>query len=986
MPELDRRDFLKIVGLSAGAAATVACKEPVEKIIPYLNQPEEIVPGIATYYASTCRECPMSCGTIVKTREGRPIKVEGNPADPISQGKLCLRGQASLYRTYDATRFRSPLVRDADLLIATAWEKGMETLVAKLKEHAGRVAFIGGLETGTLDSLIDSFVTAIGAQRVRFEPFAHEALRQANKVVFGEDAVPSFELEKSDFVIAFGSDWEETWLSPVHNQIGYAKSRRMGQGYSVYVGPRLSVSGAEMDEWLAPNPGSEIQLALALAAEVAKAKGTDMGGAAGPLRRFSARGAAAETGIPADRIVAVAARMAAAEAPVALPPGNELQGSNAAQFAAAVMLLNAASGALGNTVVFGPDHNVTRLSRFSDVKELAGKMRGGEITMLLVHGSNPVYAAPPLGFADAMKDVYTVSFSSANDETTALADLVLPDHTPYESWGDAEPVAGVRLVQQPTVQPLMDTRAVGDVLLDAGRALGHGEALPQGSFRDVVAASWSSTGFDQALATGGSFRRASARTIGIADTAGSLSFESARLAGEGDLALVVYPSLSFYDGRSARIAMLQEVSNPVTKLVWGSYAEIHPDTAASLGVEAGDVVRVSTDAGSIELPVFPHETLRPDVIAIEAGQGHQPVDPHAPDPDSLQRRNQIGVNALALLGGAVDSTSGGLAWYSAKAVVEKTGETRLMPLTQPTFDQEGRGIAQVVPLATHARGGNEHHDEHADDGGHGDSYAPVDPAAVPYADAMHLETKPFDPADDGRDPDYRWGLTLDLDACTGCNACITACVQENNIPTIGETIVRQGREMHWIRMERYVEHAGDAVQVYHVPMMCQHCGSAPCETVCPVFATYHNDQGLNVMVYNRCIGTRYCSNNCPYKVRRFNYFPYDTLIRDPEQLALNPDVTVRSKGVMEKCSMCVQRINGARDTAIVEGRTIREGEFTTACAQTCPSNAITFGNYKDPESQVTKNNRDPRAYWVFHHLNTRPGVTYLKSIDRSEKV
>jgi molybdopterin-containing oxidoreductase family iron-sulfur binding subunit len=257
---------------------------------------------------------------------------------------------------------------------------------------------------------------------------------------------------------------------------------------------------------------------------------------------------------------------------------------------------------------------------------------------------------------------------------------------------------------------------------------------------------------------------------------------------------------------------------------------------------------------------------------------------------------------------------------------------------------------------------------------------------VPYADAMHLETKPFDPADDGRDPDYRWGLTLDLDACTGCNACITACVQENNIPTIGETIVRQGREMHWIRMERYVEHAGDAVQVYHVPMMCQHCGSAPCETVCPVFATYHNDQGLNVMVYNRCIGTRYCSNNCPYKVRRFNYFPYDTLIRDPEQLALNPDVTVRSKGVMEKCSMCVQRINGARDTAIVEGRTIREGEFTTACAQTCPSNAITFGNYKDPESQVTKNNRDPRAYWVFHHLNTRPGVTYLKSIDRSEKV
>jgi molybdopterin-containing oxidoreductase family iron-sulfur binding subunit len=977
MPEIDRRDFLKIVGLSAGAAATVACREPVEKIVPYLNQPEEVTPGIASFYASTCRECPASCGLIVKTREGRPIKVDGNPADPISQGRLCVRGQASLLRTYDASRLAGPLKRGADgIMVPTTWEDGISILVDKLREHSGKVAFLGGLETGTLDGLIDDVLAAIGSpNRVRFEPFAHEALRKANEQLFGTASVPQFRFERADLIVSFGADWQETWLSPVKQQIGYADARRGGKAFAVYVGPRLGLSGADMDEWLAPVPGTEIQLVLALLREVALVKRADLGALSGRLRSQTTAGAAEATGIPVARIRSLARRIADAEAPLVLPPGNELQGSNATGLAAAVQLLNFASGAIGKTVVFGPDHNLDRLDGFSDLKNLAGRLRSRAVGMLLVHGANPVYAAPALGFAEAMASTFTVSFASANDETTALADLVLPDHTPYESWGDSEPLRGVRLLQQPTIRPLRDTRATGDVLLEAARALGVGQSLPSGSFKDAIAARWADLGFDNALANGGVFNPAPPRSVSLVAGADTATFENAKLSGEGDLVLLVYPSLSLYDGRSARFATLQEVPNPVTKLVWGSYAELHPDTAARLGVELGDMLRVTSEAGQLELPVVVNETLRSDVIAIEAGQGHQPVEPGAPDPDNLKLRSQIGQNAYALLSGTTDAESGALAWLSAKVRAEKTGATLLMPLTQPTFDQEGRGIAQATSLAAVLG---------LDEGGHEAPASGGEHHERPYADAMQLETVDFDPAGDARSPDYRWGMVIDLDTCTGCNACVTACVQENNIFAIGEQLVRQGREMHWIRLERYVEHHGDEIEVRHAPMLCQHCGSAPCESVCPTFATYHTGEGLNAMVPNRCIGTRYCSNNCPYKVRRFNYFPYDRFLREPEQLRLNPDVTVRSKGVMEKCSFCVQRISAAKDQAAFEGRTVRDGEVTPACAQTCPSQAITFGNHKDPASRVSKQRADGRAYWVFHHLNTRPAVTYLKSIRRGE--
>jgi molybdopterin-containing oxidoreductase family iron-sulfur binding subunit len=621
-------------------------------------------------------------------------------------------------------------------------------------------------------------------------------------------------------------------------------------------------------------------------------------------------------------------------------------------------------------VQFGSGWNSAGLARFGELKELAGQMRGGEIAVLLVHGVDPVYAMPEaFGFADALASVpFKVSFSSASDETTALADLVLPDHTPFEAWGDAEPVRGVRRLQQPTIRPIFDTRATGDVLLDVGRALGKGDALPKGTFRDLVLAAWGATGVDAALAAGGSFQPAPSTPVSLAPTVASLEFAPAEFAGQGDVVLVAYPSLQFYDGRSARFPALQELPDPVTKATWGSYAELHPETAASLGLREGDHVRLTTDTGALELPVLPHEAVAKGVVAVAVGQGHQPVEPDLDvnlrwaQRDWLHRRERIGVNVLSVLPGPLDPISGGLAWYSAHARLEKTGAWSRVLKVQPTFDQEKRGFAQATTLAALAGAEDDH------------------------GDGPHLMTRPYDPAKDS-DPasPYRWGMSIDLESCNGCNACVVACAQENNLRPTGPELVARGREMQWIRIERYVEHRDGELEVRHAPLLCQHCGAAPCESVCPVYATYHNPEGLNSMIYNRCIGTRYCSNNCPYKVRRFNYLPWDLEVREPEQLGLNPDVTVRSKGVMEKCTFCVQRISFARDRARERGRDVRDGEVVTACEQACPTRAIVFGNLKDPESRVSRLRGDPRAYRALEHLYTRPAVSYLKSILRAER-
>jgi anaerobic selenocysteine-containing dehydrogenase/Fe-S-cluster-containing dehydrogenase component len=1038
MAELDRRDFLKLVGISAGGAAAAGCSELPEKLIPYVIQPEEITPGLAVIYASTCQECSVGCGVHVRTREGRPVKLEGNPDHPINRGKLCARGQAGLGRTYHADRYQKPLARDASgQLQPVAWDQAIAQLSAAVGASRGKVAVLTAPVGPTLSGVLDGWLAAAGGTRVDYEPFAPEALRRATETVFGVASVPIFDLSDTDFVIDFGGDSLSTGLSPVEHarQIAAARDAAQEAGRAarlVYVGPRLDETASHADEWLPAKPGTEglIALAIARAAVDANGSGGEIGAAASAIARqlsgFGADAVAAKAEVSADAIRRIGAALAKAKRPVALPPGVALASTRAATTAAAVLLLNAAIGAVGKSVVIPPAP--AHAPSFKAVTQLIQAMNAGQVEVLIVHGTNPVHSLPAAsGFAEALAKVkLVVSTAPMPDETSSLAHLVLPDHTAAESWGDAAPRPGVRSLVQPTLRPLYDTRAFGDTLLDSARAIGGAAAanLPAGSFRSAVEAAWKDTNWRAALSRGGVFESASISAPGIAEGVARLEFKEPVLEGDGEFVLLAVPSPLLGDGSGANLSLLQETPDPITKIAWQSWAEISTKTADRLDVRPGDVLSVETSSGKIAVPAWPRGGLRDDVIAVAFGQGHTVGRFAGPTPDDYgigKRAGDIpgqgparGVNVNALLPAQSDE-SGGRATLVVKAKVGKAGTYQRLPFTQGSDNKRGRLLGERISLVALAAGGespwaaNEtpgkvpgalavpaaHGEEHGEAaGGHGGEHH-----------GGHEIRRAFDAANDsGAEDPYRWGMTIDVDKCTGCSACIVACAVENNIPSVGESGILRNRGMNWIRIERYVgvgeprletgrpdiqsgEKLGN-VDVRNSPMLCQQCGAAPCEPVCPVFATYHSQSGLNGMTYNRCIGTRYCSNNCPYKVRRFNWFDYQIeRWPAPMGLGLNPDVTVRAQGVMEKCTFCVQRIQSARQTAKGEGRAVAAGEIQTACQQTCPTSAITFDNLKLAGNNATAvaSANETRAYHALHTLNTRPSITYLAKVAREEE-
>jgi molybdopterin-containing oxidoreductase family iron-sulfur binding subunit len=691
--------------------------------------------------------------------------------------------------------------------------------------------------------------------------------------------------------------------------------------------------------------------------------------------------------------------VADAETPVALPPGVGLTSRRATATNAAVLILNYVGGAIGKTVRLPAGSDVPGTpGSFRDVAKQIAAMKAGAVSVLLIHDSNPVYSLPPdSGFSAALDEVdFVVSFASMPDETSEKADLILPDNTPLESWGDAAPREGVRSLVQPTIRPLYDTQSLGDTLLQTARAMGDevAAALPSGSFRSVLEAAWSDTNWREAVARGGVFAEAPATAVTLSESVARLEFREPELEGGGPFTLLAHPSPLLSDGAGANLGWMQETPDPVTSVAWQSWAEISRSSAEQLGVDTGDVLAIATPYGAIEVPAFPRGGIRDDVIAVAIGQGHT-VGFFASLAKDGRPGEARGANVISVLPAQSDET-GGRAWLTTQADVTVTGRHQRLPVTQFTDNKRGRQLGDAISLAALARGGGAApaHPAGGEEPGeaHGGEHAEV-----------HEIRRPFDATKDS-DPEslYRWGMTIDLDRCTGCSACVAACSIENNLPVVGEQGVLQHRQLAWLRIERYVgdgdqqlrtgrpsridhEELGE-LDVRHSPMMCQQCGAAPCEPVCPVIATYHAGDGLNAMTYNRCIGTRYCSNNCPYKVRRFNW--YDHSIEDlpePTRLRLNPDVTVRGQGVMEKCTFCVQRVAAARQIAKDEERPIADGEAVPACAQTCPTNAITFGNLKDAKSEVvTKAEANRvRSYHALHVLNTRPATTYLKKVMRN---
>jgi molybdopterin-containing oxidoreductase family iron-sulfur binding subunit len=1018
-----RRDFLKVLGVASATVGSVGCSsEKVGKLIPYLVSPDETVSGVSTYYATTCRECAAGCGIIAETRDGRTHKLEGNPEHPLNKGALCARGQSALQGLYNPDRLRGPMVKENGAWKAIEWDAALTLLSQKLGEArsrggAGNAVFFNQHETGSFPSFLDAWLAGFGMRphlSVDFE--ADSAVVEANRRAYGV-AWPKLSFSDAKLIISFGADFLETWGMSVPQQLDFADARAKIEGAPrfVYIGPRRSLTGLNADQWIACKPGTELAIADALAG------------------KRSIADAAKESGVAEATLSRLQQELSSAKPALVL---SGARGGNALELALAAAALNQANGAIGTTV--RPAEAAAAfdgVAHFGEVIDAVERMRAGQVPVAFVRGVNPAYSLPASAkFADAFgKVAFKVSFSLYPDETTELCDLVLPDLHSLESWGDAAVGRDTIGLQQPAMDPVFTgTRATADVLIQlAQKDVANAARYTQKDYRSWLIGRFpgGAAALGAALPKGIASGTVAARSV--APAAPSAALKPQPIEGtSGDYYLVTYLSPTLGDGRGTNKPWLLELPDPVTKVLWSSWVEIHPQTAQKLGIERGDIVEVGTANGKVRAPAYLYLGIRPDTIALTIGQGHASVaklgdfDPKHHDVKDVQwgygrYARGLGVRAHDLLSVTGDN-AGGFAFASTKASLSKTGDHETLVSTEGSARQHGRGIAQAIPITALLGGG------HGEEGGHGEGHnipGLPNPAFLPglrspvAADAQGELGSPT-AEDHGKDkgmyaPNHwsgmanrRWAMTIDLARCTGCSACVTACYAENNIPTVGAawqnaTVyaenkagfnITRGREMNWLRLERYFEGAesGEFTEDFEArfaPMLCQHCGNAPCEPVCPVYATYHAPDGLNVQVYNRCVGTRYCSNNCPYKVRYFNWFGYGEEDRkqyafpEPLNWQLNPDVTVRGKGVMEKCSFCVQRIRESETRAKVEGRELVADEFTTACAQACPSRAIVFGDAADPKWTVSSQVEDRRAYHVFEELNTYTAVVYLKKVN-----
>ena len=1037
-----RRDFLKVLGASSAAVAAVGCSsEKVGNLIPYVVSPDETTAGVSQYYATTCRECAASCGIIAETRDGRITKLEGNPDDPFSRGALCARGQSALQGLYNPDRFRGQMVKENGAWKPIEWDAALTLVSQKLGEARSRGAapngvFLNQHETGSFPAFLDAWLAGVGMKphlSVDFE--SDSAAVEANRTAYGV-AWPRLSFKDAKIIVSFGADFLDGWGLSVPQQLDFADARAKLEGAPrfIYIGPRRSLTGLNADQWIACRPGTELSIANALAG------------------KGSIEEAATASGVAAATLTRLKQELSAST-PALVLAGT--RGPDALEVAQAVAAINQASGANGTTIRPAESSPAfDTVARTADVLDVVERMRGGLVPIAFIRGVNPAYALPASArFAEAFAKVpFKVTFSMYPDETTELCDLVLPDLHSLESWGDAQIGRTTISMQQPAMDPVFSgNRAIADVLIAlAKKDPASAARYPQADYRDWLIARHPggvaafTAAVQKGIAEGAVAPRTAPVPVAVAPAQAAQPIDA---SSRGDFYLVTYFSPLLGDGRGANKPWLQELPDPVTKVLWSSWVEIHPEAARKLGIDRGDILEVTGPGGKVRAPAFLYLGIRPDTIALAIGQGHSSVarleqfEPKHTDPRTIQwgygrYARDIGAKAHDLIATRTDR-AGGLALVSTKVAVSKTNDHETLVSTEGSARQHGRGIAQALTVTQLAglqpsglkggpneRTGTQGNIPETNAGEHEEN-VPGEPSAAflpglrspvaadaqgqlgsPTAENRGKDKGLYGPNHWSGMTDRRWAMTIDLARCTGCSACVTACYAENNIPTVGApwqnaTVyavakagfnITRGREMNWMRLERYFEGAEtdqftEDFEARFVPMLCQHCGNAPCEPVCPVYATYHSPDGLNVQVYNRCVGTRYCSNNCPYKVRYFNWFGYGEADRkqfafpEPLNWQLNPDVTVRGKGVMEKCSFCVQRIREAETRVKTEGRALVPNEFTTACAQACPSRAIVFGDAADPKWAVAQQVEDRRAYHVFEELNTFTAVVYLKKVN-----
>ena len=964
---LERRDFLKLMGASIALASSACVRRPAQKIIPYAKQPEEITFGVSNYYTSNWFDGVEPVGLLVKTREGRPLKMEGLPKHPLNRGALMPRAQAHILSLYDPERLKGPKKnllnekRSNRDTINVSWDDADKAIVDQLKK--GGVAILtGAVASPTGLQVIADFCQGFKARHFQWELVNHDDLRKGSKASYGEEAVPYYRFDLARLIVSVDADFLGTWLAPTAFTKQFSQGRRDPQTMSrlVVFDSNYSLTGANADIRYRISPSQQLSVVMGLAHELIVKQGKTRFAGVSAIRSQLEPFAQAESqiGMPAHKMKELAENLWAHRGKsLVVAGGLPTQTEQGLALQIAVNFLNSALENEGTTVL----KNGFSFHQASHQKlmELKQAMEKGEIKTLIVNKANPLFAAPAqLQFAEAMKKVeMVISTADQLNETAQSAHFVLPESHSLESWGDLHFADGLVGIQQPTIRALHDTRSFGLSLMTWAfmANVGPERIRKFETYYDYLRNYWKESihpkfgkgqafeeFWDGVLETGfaGSLANSGARSFQVQ----ALNSVQAKTS-TAELELVLHPSVQMGDGTLANVAWLQELPDPVSKIVWDNHVSLSMRTADRLKLKEGDVVLVKVNGLSIEIPVHIQPGLHDKVAAIAVGYGRAAAG---------KVGNNVGSNAAPLI--AVQG--GGFVFSGSAVTLEKTKKN--IPLAtvagHSVMSGPAEGNRKIVAETTL------------------DSYL-----ADPHSGNHRHKIFSLWSGHQYNGP--KWGMAVDLNSCTGCSACMVACQSENNIPVVGKKYVLQNREMHWMRVDRYFVGAPEDAKTVFQPVMCQHCDNAPCETVCPVLATVHSSDGLNDMVYNRCVGTRYCANNCPYKVRRFNWFHFTKNIEQPLHLALNPDVTLRPRGVMEKCTFCVQRIKAGKNKARVEKRAIVDGDIKTACQQTCPADAITFGDLNDPNSAVAKIFKDePRAYGLLEEFNAAPAVRYLTKI------
>ena len=938
-----------------------------------------MVVGEATWYASTCRECPAGCGILAKNREGRVVKLEGNPFHPINRGRLCMRGHAALQDIYNPDRLKTPLLRENNSWRPISFSKAESILRTRTREAAGKGPDRVGLMTETVgDSMMSLFKAVMqnfqSSEPLVYEPFAYESLKTANEKIFGIDGLVSYHMEKADVLLSFGADFLETWLSPVEYARKFKAMHAQQNGRKnlfFHVSPFQSLTGANADHWLACRPGSESVVALGLVRQALDiGKGRDLPRSYHEFMNkltapYTQDEVLQRSGISLDHYEKLIIQLVESRRPLVLGTNTGASGLNGVQTNLAVNLLNLLLDPQLRLIDFNNRHRVETAARRSEVLNFLVNPGLNDTDLLMLNNVNPVFSmAPDSGAREALArdKTFVVSFGNFLNETSEMADLIFPVRMPLETWDEYSGKEPMVSTLQPAMGKMTNAPHLGDVLLNSG----FENNSPASNYKDWLISRLAEDHgiinedqWVQALQQGGKFDV----TIKAARSGKKLKPE--KLADvlnrkvespPSGFVFTAIPSIRFFDGRGANKPWLCEIPDPLSRIAWQTPVIIHPETARQQGIAQQDIIQLQSASGSLEAPVYVSELVSKAAMVMPIGQGHASYGRYA---------KATGLNPFSLLSAKTEPSSGGSSFTIDKIEVKKTGRTLALAHTDGSRTQHDRTFALSVSLAELNKGPS---------GKKPGLTMENFPLTLPLPEGYDPKRDFYPPHDHD---DYRWGMVVDLDRCIGCGACAAGCYAENNIGIVGVDRVLEGREMAWLSIERFhdPEHKE---KVIFLPMLCQHCDNAPCESVCPVYAPHHSAEGLNNQIYNRCIGTRYCVQNCPYKVRRFNWFDWPW--PEPVNLQLNPDVTVRSKGVMEKCSFCIQRIKTARNDAKNEKRKIRDGEVQPACVQTCPTGALVFGSLMDRNSRVRKLVDDPRAYQAMGYLNTKPAVIYLKKV------